>query len=130
MQYNYTPNEKAESRFRKKIGDLSQGFDTKIEPIDPTADLHSQMSERRFTHNGQECIIETHYKIFIGGEEFGGHLMVDQNGSVHHHGLPNYNFSSAVALVKTILDASQDQTVGEDQLAYIYEDGEHDHGHS
>ena len=126
MKKKYTLSEAKQKRIKRKIVKLKVSSD--MEPI-TIGEEHAPMSQRRFTHNGRECVIETHYKIKIDGEDFGGHLMVDQTGGVHHHGLPNYNFPSAVDLVKTILDASDAEPIN-DKLAYLYEEGGEGHGHS
>lgn len=60
-------------------------------------------TERRFTHDGHEVVIETHYRITIDGTEFKDHLTVDPNGSVHYHGLPQYSAPSAVDVMKAIV---------------------------
>ena len=58
----------------RKIGDL--GVKPTLDSVEPVEGMGAT-SERRFIHNGHECVIETHYKILVDDEELGGHLMVD-----------------------------------------------------
>ena len=118
-------DDKETARIREKIGDLSTGFAKDMTPPEIAGgEGHSMANVRRFLHKGRECVIETHYKILVDGEPLAGHLSVDERGGVHHHGLPNYSFSSAVDLVRTVLDASKYDIDDEDKLAYIYEERE------
>jgi hypothetical protein len=59
---------------------------------------------RTFSHNGHEISIATKYEIKIDGRVVHLPLMVSQDGQVQSHAIPNYSLSSAVDIVKTIID--------------------------
>ncbi|MEM7094497.1 MAG: hypothetical protein AAF567_15955 [Actinomycetota bacterium] len=61
-------------------------------------------SVRRNEHNGHQIEIRTTYRVLVDGRELAGHFGVGQDGTTHYHGLPNYQRSSAVDLVKDIID--------------------------
>ena len=69
-------------------------------------DDHGAMmtSTRRATHDGHEIEITTCYEIKVDGEPLSTHLFVTNEGNLHSHAMPNYVFSSAVDLVKKIID--------------------------
>lgn len=61
-------------------------------------------SVREATHKGRHIRIETSYRITIDGEAIGGHVMVENDGQVHYHSIPNQEFKSAVDMVKGLID--------------------------
>lgn len=65
-------------------------------------------SVRRAMHQGHEIAITTTYTITINGKPFTAHVEVDDLGRVHCHGLPNYNFMSAIDMVKAVIDSEPD----------------------
>ena len=65
--------------------------------------MHNK-SVRTFAHHGHDISITTTYEVKIDGRVVRLPLMVSQDGHVQTHALPNYSLSSAVDLVKTILD--------------------------
>lgn len=65
----------------------------------------SLTSKREATHRGHSIVITTSYAITVDGEPLRTHVEVDDLGRVHYHGLPNYNFRSAIDMVKAIIDA-------------------------
>lgn len=83
-----------------------------VAPRGPTAGgqghghQRGMVSIREAEHRGRHIVIRTSYEILVDGEPLEGHVEVGQDGSVHHHGLPNYATPSMVDLVKKILDAS------------------------
>lgn len=71
-------------------------------------ELHGETaltSTRRATHGGHIIEIVTTYTITVDGKPLRAHVEVDDLGRVHYHGLPNYNFRSAVDLAKAVIDA-------------------------
>ncbi|MFT7649086.1 MAG: hypothetical protein ACI8Y4_003843 [Candidatus Poriferisodalaceae bacterium] len=80
--------------------DVTQG-------IPPAAPEHGSI--RRLTRDEHDIEIHTHYKIVIDGEEFPDPFHVMNNGSVSYHGLPQYSTTSAVDLVKRIVDELIDE---------------------
>jgi hypothetical protein len=62
-------------------------------------------STRRATYGGHTIEITTTYTITVDGTPLRAHVEVDDLGRVHYHGLPNYNFRSAVDLAKAVIDA-------------------------
>ena len=61
---------------------------------------------RHVTYKGHDIRITTTYRIELDGTEITGHLLVNDAGRVHYHAIPNEEFSSAVDLVKRIVDIS------------------------
>ena len=61
-------------------------------------------SVRSATYKGHEIVIRTTYEITVDGHPFDAHMIVDNSGRVHYHGLPTRDFSSAVSLVKKAID--------------------------
>lgn len=61
-------------------------------------------SVRTGEHNGHQFEIRTTYQILVDGQELAAHFGVSQDGTTHYHGLPNYQRSSAVDLVKDIIE--------------------------
>lgn len=66
---------------------------------------HSMESVRTATHCGHEIVIRTCYEISVNGKPLNSHLSVDDDGHVHTHALPEYAFTSAVDVVKKIIEA-------------------------
>lgn len=65
-------------------------------------------SVRTAVHNGHSIVIETTYRVAIGGKPLGAHFGVSDSGSVHYHGLPNHAYSSALELARAVVDAFPD----------------------
>ena len=63
------------------------------------------VSIREAEHKGHRITIRTEYTIEVDGEPLQGHFSVGADGNVHYHSLPNYEFASAVDLVKKLIDA-------------------------
>ncbi|MEM9264444.1 MAG: hypothetical protein AAGA46_02870 [Cyanobacteria bacterium P01_F01_bin.13] len=97
------------SRAQEKIGNLSQEISPnyRSEDIEQHDDHHQSgnMSVRRANHRGKEIVVKTYYEVTIDGELFENHLMVDDRGRVHCHGLPNYAYPSMMDLLKRLIDA-------------------------
>ena len=90
----------------------------------------SFISTRTALHRGHKIKIETTYRIEIDGEPLGLHTMVIDDGSVHCHGLPNYAFSSAIDLVKSIIDSATLASIDADEIgneALLHQDDADQH---
>ena len=75
-------------------------------------------------YKGRKIVIGTTYRIEVDGRLVGGHFVVTDEGQVQCHAMPNYTFSSAVDLVKSMIDVFP-----EDFSGAAPDDG-HDHaGH-
>jgi len=61
-------------------------------------------SVREATYRGHHIVIRTSYHIEVDGVPVEGHLGVTNDGQVHYHAVPNLGFSSAVDLVKQLID--------------------------
>ena len=108
---------------------------------DPTQGIppakHEHGSVRKLSHAGREIEIHTHYRVVIDGQEFPDPFHVLNDGSVSYHGLPQYSTSSAVDLVKRIVDellGDDPPPIGDDDEALHghgkhNEDREHEGGH-
>ena len=65
-------------------------------------------SVREADHKGHHIIVRTHYEIEVDGHMVMGHMGVTNDGQVHYHPLPNLSFTSAVDLVKQLIDTFPD----------------------
>lgn len=65
---------------------------------------HTTTSVREASHKGRKIRIETTYSITVDGEPIGGHVMVEDDGKVHYHSIPNQEFRSAIDMVKRLID--------------------------
>jgi hypothetical protein len=63
-----------------------------------------EKSVRTFIHKGHEISITTMYQVKIDGRMVHLPLLVSQDGHVQSHAAPNYSQSSAVDMVKTLID--------------------------
>ncbi len=61
-------------------------------------------SVRTFDYKGHAISITTMYQVKIDGRLVHLPLMVSEDGHVQSHAIPNYSLSSAVDVVKTIID--------------------------
>jgi hypothetical protein len=59
---------------------------------------------RQEEHNGHRIVIRTIYDVQVDGTRVQLPLSVDNKGQVHCHSLPNYEFASAVDMIKTLID--------------------------
>jgi hypothetical protein len=66
-------------------------------------------SVREALHAGHRIVIRTTYEITVDGEPIQTHLHVGEDGNLHSHALPNYQFHSAVEMVKKIVDLFPDE---------------------
>ena len=60
-------------------------------------------------YKGHELRIETAYKITIDGKRVRGYVDVTNSGQVHYHPLLNRSASSAIDMVRGIIDAFPDE---------------------
>jgi hypothetical protein len=89
---------------------------------------HDDESIRAFTHAGHEVRIITTYRVEVDGRSIQAHLSVDQSGEVYTHATPFVSYSSAVDLVKAILDAYPDAFKGHGGTGGHGDGGHHHHG--
>lgn len=75
-----------------------------------------ELPDAQHTHQGREdeykghrIVIETHYEITVDGRPVPTHLTVDNDGNVHCHDLPAYEFVSAVDMVRVLIDTYPDE---------------------
>lgn len=61
-------------------------------------------SIRTDEHHGKKIEIHTTYKFYIDGKLIKIHASVLNNGKVHCHNLPQYAFSSAIRMMKSIIN--------------------------
>lgn len=85
---------------------------------------HDAVSVRTAVHDGHEIVIRTTYEILVDGEPFDPHIVIDNGGRVHYHGLPTRDFASLVDLVAKAIDAFPD-----DFAHGAYEPGDDPGGH-
>lgn len=56
-------------------------------------------------HSGHHVELETIYRITVDGKRLKIPLMVDPDGQVHCHAVPNYQLSSALDMIKVVIDS-------------------------
>jgi hypothetical protein len=69
-------------------------------------------SVREAEYKGHRIVIRTTYDIRIDGKPVAGHVGVTNDGQVHYHPVPNVSFSSAIDLVKQLIDIFPDDFTG------------------
>ena len=69
---------------------------------------HHGASVRQDDYKGHHIVIKTTYEIEIDGHPFQGALDVSNAGTVHYHAIPNVSSDSAVALIRSVIDAFPD----------------------
>ena len=84
-------------------------------------------SVRTENYRGKQIRIETTYKIFIDKEPLSSHTTVMNDGTVHCHDFPNYSFSSAIDMVRKIIDSIMEFQEPDDELSS--KQNTHDGGH-
>lgn len=92
-----------------KLGATPKAMGAYLKKTVATSDhsMHSP-SIRTTDYHGHEISIETVYRVQIDGKTVKVPLMVDETGIVHCHSLPNYQFQSALDMVKAIVDIFPD----------------------
>jgi hypothetical protein len=63
---------------------------------------------REEDYRGHHIRVRTTYTLEVDGVPLTGHVGVTNDGAVHYHAIPNYSFSSAVGLVKQLIDSFPD----------------------
>lgn len=58
---------------------------------------------RQDDFEGHHISIKTTYEITVDGTQLGVHIGLSNDGSAHCHGLPAYQFTSVVDLVKALI---------------------------
>lgn len=62
------------------------------------------MSMREFDHLGHHVEVETTYKVWVDGKSVKIPLVVDSDGRVSCHSIPNYATSSALDMIKLVIE--------------------------
>ena len=102
-----------------KVSNLRKTKDTRLGDylLDKLPDLHPKphmgpvTTTRTALHNGHVIEVITTYDIKVDGKRIGGHMGISDNGNVHYHGLPNYSWTSALDLVRKVIDAFPEEFV-------------------
>jgi hypothetical protein len=63
---------------------------------------------READYEGHHIVVRTRYQVEVDGQMLMGHMGVTNDGQVHYHPVPNLSFSSAVDLVKRLIDIFPD----------------------
>lgn len=69
---------------------------------------HHTHSPRQDLHRGHRILIDTHYEITVDGRPLHTHITVDNDGELHCHAVPAYQFLSAVEMVRMLIDTYPD----------------------
>lgn len=75
---------------------------------DHTGHHHSTESSREAIYKNHKLTILTTYKITVDGKELKIPLGIDNDGILHCHALPNYQFASAIEMLKNLIDQYPD----------------------
>jgi hypothetical protein len=59
---------------------------------------------READYKGHHIVVRTTYEVEVDGKRLMGHMGVSDAGSVHYHPIPNLSFTSALDMVKKIID--------------------------
>ena len=59
---------------------------------------------READHKGHHIVIRTTYQFEVDGRPLDLPMGVDNDGHVHCHSLPNYQFQSAIDMIKQLID--------------------------
>ncbi len=71
-------------------------------------------SKRIAEHRGRQIEVHTTYKFFVDGKPLKMHAEVMDDGKVHCHTLPQYSFTSAIKMLKRVVNImSIEQPVNE-----------------
>lgn len=73
---------------------------------------HDATAVREFTHNGHVVKIITTYRVEVDGQPIRAHLSVDEDGQVFTHATPFVTYTSALDLMKAVIDAYPDAFSG------------------
>ena len=65
-------------------------------------------SVREATYKWHRIRVVTTYEISIDDRPVSGHLVLDNDGSVHYHAIPNQQFPSMIDMVERIIDLAWD----------------------
>ena len=90
---------------------------------------HETTAVREFTHGGHVVRVVTTYRVEVDGKPIRAHLSVDEDGQVFAHATPFVTYSSAVDLMKAIIDAYPDSFSGGNGGHHDHDHG-HGHGHN
>ncbi|MGH8897273.1 MAG: hypothetical protein ACRDZ4_09690 [Egibacteraceae bacterium] len=90
---------------------------------------HDAGSVREVTYKGHEIRIVTRYEITLDGRPIKGHMLVSNAGTVHYHGIPNQDFTSAIDVVKRLVDLSGARLDTDSPNANGDHDGHGEHPH-
>ena len=61
-------------------------------------------SVREDHHKGHHIVIKTTYEVTVDGKKFAAPLDVSNLGMVQYHGIPNMGFTSAIDLIRCVID--------------------------
>lgn len=87
---------------------------------------HEATAIREFTHGGHVVKIITTYRVEVDGKPIRAHLSVDEDGRVYTHATPFVTYTSAIDLMKAVIDAYSDSFSGPGGGHAGHND--HDHG--
>lgn len=79
------------------------------EPAGHGGHAHGASSVREDTYRGHHIVIRTTYEITVDGRPITGHIGVANDGRVHYHPIPNVSFSSAIDVIRQLIDAFPDE---------------------
>ncbi|MDQ3893843.1 MAG: hypothetical protein M3292_04135 [Actinomycetota bacterium] len=96
---------------RTRIGDVKRNRPR--EAGEHPGHEHAVESVREDDYRGHHIVVRTRYSIEVDGRPVTGHLAVTNDGRVHYHAVPNLSFTSAVDLVRRLIDAFPDDFEGD-----------------
>ena len=84
-------------------------------------------SVRKEDYRGHAIRIETTYKVIVDGEPLNSHTQVLDDGTVHCHDFPNYSFTSALDMVRKMIDAEVEFERPVDEISGHHSDDPQNH---
>jgi hypothetical protein len=73
-------------------------------PMPPMHHPHGPAKTVRTTeYEGHRIVVTTTYEVTVDGKPVKADLQVDDNGTLYCHGLPNYQFASALDTIRALI---------------------------
>ncbi|MBB1253741.1 hypothetical protein [Streptomyces alkaliterrae] len=84
------------------------GYLAEVAPADDGHAHGPVTTVREDTFEGHRIVLRTTYEITVDDEPLPVHLMVADDGTVHCHALPNFQFHSALASIRALIRSYPD----------------------
>ena len=95
---------KKHSAYLKKLTKPFCGGKVKLPDFQHAHHAKGVTSKRSTEHRGRKIEVHTTYKFYVDGKPLKMHAGVMDDGKVHCHNLPQYSFTSALKMLKRVVD--------------------------